>query len=206
MTENIYHRYLELPFEYTKPIEFEKDLENDFITYYSKDKVQQNFLDWIQKHNLKISNVIEGFFTKTNGSIPIHNDTPIKPNENDVCKLNFTWGPANSTTRWWKIKDENKYIEINHDQTDVNKSFEQAGIVPDIECYKCYSADKDDLELVYEAVINKPSLMNVGQLHDTYNPDLENSRWTLSFTLLNMDGSHCTFKQATEIFKASINA
>ena len=67
-------------------------------------------------------------------------------------------------------------------------------------------ADKDDLELVYEAVINKPSLMNVGQLHDTYNPDLENSRWTLSFTLLNMDGSHCTFKQATEIFKASINA
>ena len=99
MTENIYHRYLELPFEYTKPIEFEKDLENDFITYYSKDKVQQNFLDWILKHNLKISNVIEGFFTKTNGSIPIHNDTPIKPNEKDVCKLNFTWGPANSTTR-----------------------------------------------------------------------------------------------------------
>ena len=73
--------------------------------------------------------------------------------------------------------------------------------MPDIECYKCYSADKDDLELVYEAVINKPSLMNVGQLHDTYNPDLENSRWTLSFTLLNMDGCRAHSNKQQKFFR-----
>ena len=168
--------------------------------------MQNNFLEWLDKHDLKISNVIEGFFTKTQGSIPIHNDTPIKPDVNDVCKLNFTWGPEDSTTRWWKVKDESKYIEINHDQTDVNKSFEEAGIVPDIDCYKCYSADRNDVELVYEAVINKPSLLNVGQLHDTYNPDANKSRWTLSFTLLHKDNKHCTFADAMNIFSESIDA
>ena len=206
MNKNIYHRYLNLPFEYFKPTEFEKDLENDFISYFPKDKVQNNFLEWLDKHDLKISNIIEGFFTKTQGSIPIHNDTPIKPDVNDVCKLNFTWGPEDSTTRWWKVKDESKYIEINHDQTDVNKSFEEAGIVPDIDCYKCYSADRNDVELVYETVINKPSLLNVGQLHDTYNPDANKSRWTLSFTLLHKDHKHCTFADAMNIFSESIDA
>ena len=96
--------------------------------------------------------------------------------------------------------------EINHDQTDVNKSFEEAGIVPDIDCYKCYSADRNDVELVYEAVINKPSLLNVGQLHDTYNPDANKSRWTLSFTLLHKDHKHCTFADAMNIFSESIDA
>ena len=206
MNKNIYLRYLNLPFEYFKPTEFEKELENDFISYFPKDKVQNNFLEWLDKHDLKISNIIEGFFTKTQGSIPIHNDTPIKPYVNDVCKLNFTWGPDDSTTRWWKVKDESKYIEINHDQTDVNKSFEEAGIVPDIDCYKCYSADRNDVELVYETVINKPSLLNVGQLHDTYNPDANKSRWTLSFTLLHKDNKHCTFADAMNIFSESIDA
>ena len=206
MNKNIYHRYLNLPFEYFKPTEFEKDLENDFISYFPKDKVQNNFLEWLDKHDLKISNIIEGFFTKTQGSIPIHNDTPIKPDGNDVCKVNLTWGTEDSTTRWWKVKDESKYIEINHNQTDVNKSFEEAGIVPDIDCYKCYSADRNDVELVYETVINKPSLLNVGQLHDTYNPDANKSRWTLSFTLLHKDNKHCTFADAMNIFSESIDA
>ena len=104
------------------------------------------------------------------------------------------------------IRDRSKYIEINHDQTDVNKSFEEAGIVPDIDCYKCYSADRKDVELVYEAVINKPSILNVGQLHDTFNPDPNKSRWTLSFTLLHKDGKHCTFADAMNIFSESIDA
>ena len=58
MNKNIYHRYLNLPFEYFKPTEFEKDLENDFISYFPKDKVQNNFLEWLDKHDLKISNII----------------------------------------------------------------------------------------------------------------------------------------------------
>ncbi len=38
-------------------------------------------------------------------------------------------------------KQDKKYIEVNHDETEINKSFEQAGIEPDIDCYKCYSAE-----------------------------------------------------------------
>ena len=201
IAKNIYHRYLKLPVVFNKPKMFEKDLENNFITYMGKDVVQQDFIDWLSKYNLKVSNVVEGFFTKTNGSIPVHNDTTIKLDIKDACKINFTWGPSNSVTRWWRVKDESKLKEIVHDTTEVNKGLEEAGVVPDIDCYKCYSANKEDLDLVHEAVIDKPSLMNVGQLHDTYNPDAGQSRWTLSFTILNNTGEHLSFNEALELFK-----
>ena len=160
---------------------------------------------WLAQYNLKISNVIEGFYTKPNGgAIPIHNDTVIPPGQRDACKLNFTWGPETSTTRWYKLKEDKKYIEVNHDETQINKGFEQAGIEPDIDCYKCYSADENDIELVHEAVINKPSLMNVGQLHNTHNPDPTQDRWTLSLTLLKLPGDHLSFEEALFKFKDSI--
>ena len=205
MDFNIYHRYIKLPFTMPKPKSFGKALENDFITYVNISELPDELFKWTAQYNLKISNVIEGFYTKPNGgAIPIHNDTVIPPGQRDACKLNFTWGPETSTTKWYKLKSDKEYIEINHDETQINKSFQEAGIEPDIECYKCYSADENNVELIHQAVINKPSLMNVGQLHNTYNPDPTQDRWTLSLTLLKLPGDHLSFEEALLKFKDSI--
>jgi len=205
MDFNIYHRYIQLPFTMNKPTCFDKPLENDFITYVDQSELPDELFKWLAQYNLKISNVIEGFYTKPNGgAIPIHNDTVVPPGQRDACKLNFTWGPETSTTKWYKLKSDKEYIEINHDETQINKSFQEAGIEPDIECYKCYSADENDVELIHQAVINKPSLMNVGQLHNTYNPDPIQDRWTLSLTLLKLPGDHLSFEEAMVKFKDSI--
>ena len=205
MDFNIYHRYIQLPFTMNKPTCFDKPLENDFITYVDQSELPDELFKWLAQYNLKISNVIEGFYTKPNGgAIPIHNDTVIPPGQRDACKLNFTWGPETSTTRWWKLKSGCNYIEINHDETEVNKSFQEAGIEPDIDCYKCYSADENNIELVHQAVINKPSILNVGQLHNTHNPDPTQHRWTLSLTLLKLPGEHLSFEEALLKFKDSI--
>jgi hypothetical protein len=188
-----------------KPKCFGKALENDFITYVNMSELPDELFKWLAQYNLKISNVIEGFYTKPNGgAIPIHNDTVIPPGQRDACKLNFTWGPETSTTKWYKLKSDKEYIEINHDETQINKSFQEAGIEPDIACYKCYSADENNVELIHQAVINKPSLMNVGQLHNTYNPDPTQDRWTLSLTLLKLPGDHLSFEEALVKFKDSI--
>jgi len=205
MDFNIYHRYIQLPFTMNKPTCFDKPLENDFITYVDQSELPDELFKWLAQYNLKISNVIEGFYTKPNGgAIPIHNDTVVPPGQRDACKLNFTWGPETSTTKWYKLKSDKEYIEINHDETQINKSFQEAGIEPDIECYKCYSADENDVELIHQAVINKPSLMNVGQLHNTHNPDTIQDRWTLSLTLLKLPGDHLSFEEAMVKFKDSI--
>jgi hypothetical protein len=206
MNFNIYHRYITLPFTLHKPKCFDSALEHHFLKYVSPEELPDDLFKWTAQHNIKISNVIEGFYTKPNGgAIPIHNDTVIPPGVRDACKLNFTWGPETSTTRWYKLKPDSQYIEVNHDATEANKSFQEAGIEPDIDCYKCYTADKNDIELIHEAVINRPSLMNVGQLHNTHNPDPIQDRWTLSLTLLTLPGDHLSFEEALIKFKDIID-
>ena len=183
-----------------KPDEFNQP-GKDFISYVGQTAATPELKEWLTTRNLKLSNVIEGFYTSPKGGeVPIHNDMPVKPFERDATKLNFTWGPSQSVTRWWQIKDPNNYIEINHDANTINEGFKAAGIEPDIDCYRCYSARNYNCDMVYEKVIDKPSLLNVGQLHSTYNPDPDNDRWTLSFTLLKLDGSHLKFDEAIEKF------
>ena len=202
---NNYHRYIQLPFTVPMPEQFNKK-PNDFISYVGQDAATSDLIHWLSKHDIKLSNVIEGFYTAPKGGeVPIHNDMPVKPFERDATKLNFTWGPSESVTRWWKIKDEKNYIEINHDATAINEGFTQAGIQPDIDCYKCYSARNYHCDMVYECVIDKPSILNVGQLHSTYNPNPDTDRWTLSFTLLKKDGSHLLFNEALELFETCIS-
>jgi hypothetical protein len=199
---NIYHRYIDLPFVYQKPKIFNES-SNTFINYVNHKHIEKELLDWIDSYNLKFSNIVESFYTSKKNKIcvPIHNDMTVKPGVNDAVKLNFTWGPESSKTRWWKIKNENKLIELQHDTNEINKGLELAEIIPDIECNRCYTAYESDVELAYEKTINKPSLLNVGQLHSTFNPDPLQDRWTLSFVILRKDNKHVTFKESLEIFK-----
>ena len=53
---------------------------------------------------------------------------------------------------------------------------------------------------MYETVIDRPSLLNISQLHSTFNPSPTEHRWTLCFTLLK-DDKALSFDEALEIFK-----
>jgi hypothetical protein len=61
-------------------------------------------------------------------------------------------------------------------------------------------AEWEDVDLVYEAVIDRPSLLNISQLHSTWNPSPTEYRWTFCFTLLE-NSQALTFNRALEIFK-----
>ena len=191
---NIFHRYLKLPFEYAKPNFFTGRYDDPQSFYYSREKVDDTIIKWIESFDLKILNLVDGLYTPPKGGkLAIHSDTKTICN---ATKINFTWGPDNSVTRWWKVKDESHLIPIHPD----NSQIEAAGIVPDIVIHSAFHAKEENCELVHEQVINKPSLMNIGQLHSTYNPHITEDRWTLCFTLLKSNSQHLQFEEALEIF------
>jgi len=201
--ENFYHRYLNLPFEYPKPEKFNHPVDN-YAVLLNDDKIYEPFKTWIESYGLTISNVREAFYTKPNGGkVPLHADTSHIPGTRDVCKLNFTWGPPDSTTRWYRVKDEAKLITHHFGKEASNKKFYEAGIEPDIDISSILIAEWEDVDLVYETVIDRPSLLNISQLHSTWNPSPTEHRWTLCFTLLE-NALPLTFQRATEIFKEHI--
>jgi len=61
-------------------------------------------------------------------------------------------------------------------------------------------ANRDECTLVYEANTNRPSLVNVGQLHDTYSPP-HAGRWTLCFIPGRPNGHDIYWDEAMEIYK-----
>lgn len=200
MNANIYHRYLNLPFTYPKPNIFNEGSKN-YTTLIDPKHVYAPFQEWVEKFGLTISNVLEGFYTPPNGGrVPLHSDTSSMPGDNDICKLNFTWGSKDSTTQWYTIKDESKIKKHYLDEAEANQKFYNAGIVPDIDITYVLFADHADAELVHEVVIDRPSLLNISQLHSTWNPSPTEHRWTLCFTLLE-DKKLLSFRRALEIFK-----
>lgn len=202
MLPNIYHRHLKLPFEYPKPEEFNHAAET-FAVYWDRHKIYQPFKTWIESHSVTISNVLEAFYTEPMREIPPHSDTADLPGAGDTCKLNFTWGPKNSTTRWWKIKDESKLIKRYFGDDRHNTVFDSEGIVPDINIVYSLVAEHQDIDLAYEAVIDHPCLFNNSQLHSTWNPSPTEHRWTLCFNLLEQEKA-LLFDRALEIFKKYI--
>lgn len=201
---NVYHRYLNLPFEYPKPERFNTPIDN-YTMLLEREEIYPPFKAWVESFDLKISNILEAFYTKPNGGkVPLHADTGHLPGTNDICKLNFTWGPLDSTTRWYKVKDESKLKKHYFTDEIANNKFYEAGIKPDIDISHILIADWEDVDLVYEAVIDRPSLLNISQLHSTWNPSPTEDRWTLCFTLLENDTT-LPFNRAVEIFKDYID-
>ena len=201
MNTNVYHRYLNLPFQYPKPERFNNPVDN-YNVLINREEIHGPFKEWIESHGLYISNVLEAFYTKPNGGrVPLHADTGYqRPGINDICKLNFTWGPLDSTTRWYRVKDETKLVNHKFGKDASNKKFYDIGIEPDIDISHIWIAEWEDVDLVHEAVIDRPSLLNISQLHSTWNPSTTEHRWTLCFTLLE-NGQALPFTRALQIFK-----
>jgi hypothetical protein len=200
MHNTVYHKYLNLPFNFPKPERFNHPADG-YAVLIDRDNIYPPFEEWIKRLGLTISNILEAFYTAPNGGrVPLHSDTSYIPGTHDICKLNFTWGSNDSTTQWYRIKDESKLKKYEFGKEGANKKFYEAGIIPDIDIEYVLFADWEDAELVYEAVIDRPSLLNISQLHSTWNPSPTEHRWTLCFTLLE-NGELLTVQRALEIFK-----
>jgi len=189
MTQN-YHRYLNLPFTVDKPESF-VDMENSDYIILENDIVPQIFVDWLNERNLYPIHT-GAFYTAPEQKIQIHCDTIELGNH---VNINFTWGSEESTTRWWKLK-EGKEFEIVH-ISDDDVEVEEDGML---------TAKEEDCDLIFEKVINRPSLINAGVLHSTHNPT-EVSRWTLSVVIGHKDRPNklLQWKDAYEILKDVID-
>jgi len=197
----MYHRYLNMPMEHFKPACFNTTPTQAKVIFVDAQYTDQNIKKWIESFGVKVSNVTEGIYTPPgDGKVSIHNDTKTITN---ATKINFTWGPDTSVTRWWQVNNESM---LQVDTTDSTHIFE--AVNPDIadhfDANNVHSeliCDEQHCEIVHEAVINKPSLLNVGQLHSTYNPHKTEGRWSLCYFLLNQDNTHLQFENAVNIFK-----
>lgn len=172
MSENNYHRYLNLPFELTKPSIVNSPSRDYPFHEELNDYEDPNIMPFLHNLGLKCNHV-EVFYTPPNGGVlPIHTDLPQLDNR---TKINLTWGPDDSTIRWWKIRDENDIITINGTHGDFST-----------EEHQNLMANEKDCDMVWEANTNRVSLCNVGQFHSTYNPG-DFSRWTLCFHISKQD-------------------
>lgn len=127
--------------------------------------------------------IVEIVYTPPNSNLPIHSDSI--PIDNHV-KLNISWGDSEKArTRWWLPKDRTKPSDAFPVKNNPVKN------------------NREEYDLIYQAQTNSPCLVNVGQLHDSYNPSNQ-GRWTLSHILANHDDSLLQWDQAIEVYKEYI--
>ena len=105
----------------------------------------------------------------------------------DHAKINFTWGPKESTMRWWSSDKKDISIESDVDE-DGND-------------WKLVVGNEKKSKLLYEKSIYKPSLVNAGVLHSVYNPSKIERRITQSFNIVDKRKIKLvSFQDAVEIF------
>lgn len=174
-----FHRYLNLPFDIDLTTMFDFDLKENDHKILDANTLGSEVNKWLRDNGL-ICGYAEAFYTAPNSSLIIHCDSPTLDNH---VKINFTHGDDSSKTRWWKVKDESL---LQRGGTEYGADI--------------LWAEEKDCDLAYEATINKPSLMNVGQLHSTYNPS-DTGRWTLCIVPGTKQGNFVSWTDALELFE-----
>lgn len=195
-SKNIFHRYMKLPFEITKhPL---CDTTPDTVAHHDINPYRDSKIEDFN-HSLGLITVhTEVFYTPPGGELPIHADDMVIDNR---AKINITWGPPEGTVRWWKSEHAKPIADLESAREMLGNELQ-----PDEEFserqHTNLLAKKEDCELVWEANTNKVSLLNVGQLHSTYNPT-DVGRWTLCFVPASSalrGGHYLTFEEALEVY------
>lgn len=162
--ENIYHRYLNLPFEIEPPL--------SFISLYAKKPDLRRFPgcydDKVQDFHESLGlDVLETtlVYTPPNSNFPVHSDDY---NIGDrFVKLNISWGGSkDSRICFWHAKKTYKHEPEN--LKDVNYPLEQA--------------NKKDCIFMWSANAGHPGIFNSSRLHSVYNPGNQ-GRWTAAFLI-----------------------
>lgn len=185
--ENKYHRYLNLPIDPKVNLFDRTDYDPMFYRHVRVDQqdINAEVVEWFENIGIHFY-WFEAFYTPPfGGKIPIHTDTPELC---DVVKINWTYGAPKSKLIWWEAKDS-KYIDSF--QTEFGAQY--------------LTIKEKHAKRIYEAEINKPSLVNIGHFHSTYNPTSQ-GRWTLSLPLMHRDRStRLDWTEALSILKNYID-
>ena len=199
--ENIYHRYLDFPFEIQK--HHLVDTIPDNVQHIVINPYRDKSLDALHDHLGIYTQHAELFYTPPNGGeVPIHTDNK---QVDSRAKIIVTWGPEEGIVKWWTSTEG----VLTYDDDEAKKQFdkyqadENWSNVP-TEKHTLALGREEDCTLVYTANTNKVSLINVGELHSTYNPHPTEGRWTLCFIPASnkiRNGEYLTFQEALEIYK-----
>jgi hypothetical protein len=128
-----------------------------------------------------VPSLAEIFYTPPGGSIGIHVDR-VRGQDNPA-KLNWAYGGAGSTMRWYSQTDN---TEPKIMTTPIGTG------------YALF--DRQSCTLVHETEIGQPTLVNAGIPHDVTNPD-SHGRWCVSITLADLVTRSCiSFEQAAQRF------
>lgn len=186
--ENIYHRFLDIPM--TPNINLFDRTDYDPICYrhvtVDPQDVNPELVKWFENIGIRF-HLFEAFYTPPfGGKIPVHTDTSEICN---VAKINWTYGAPGSKLIWWKIKNEK---HIGKFETEFGNGY--------------LTAKQRHCKKMFEAEIKKPSLVNIGQFHSTYNPT-EEGRWTLSLPLVNLENTRrLTWDEAVNLLQDYFDA
>lgn len=148
---NRYHLYLDgVPFAIPS-IEV-PDLSKNFHSKIGKHQLCEDFIDWVYERDLVLRDDYAGeyFYTPPGGQVPLHTD---KHEINDYVKLNWMVGGDASLMNWYELKPG----KTLHPPAYTGLHGAYAGAAP------------EDVVLVHSARIGKPSLVNVGRLHELIN-------------------------------------
>lgn len=160
---NIYHRYLKLPFELEAPALFEE--HGNIVRHQVLDKLRHPEVDTFLRQFGLVCVRKEAIYTPPFGKLPIHIDHHAYT---EKVKINLSWGPEEGVVRWW--------------ESDIVEAHVIDGGTAHTRAYHHNLwAKEENATLIYEAHTNRPSLINVGLLHSTYNPT-PHGRWTLCIT------------------------
>jgi len=180
--ENIFHRYLDIPVSPGVDLFAKTDYDPMYYRHIKLENTDINpeLVKWFDQFDIAFY-WFEAFYTPPyGGKIPIHTDTA---EVCDVVKVNWTYGAPGSKLIWWEPKNKKN---IKSFQTEFGAQY--------------LTAEEKDCKHVYEAEINKPSLVNIGRFHSTWNPT-EEGRWTLSLPLIDKHSlDRIVWKDAKERF------
>jgi hypothetical protein len=122
----------------------------------------------------------EAFYTPPGGKIWIHGDSDTIT---DFARINLSWGPNDSELVWWEPKTG---IKLEPIVTTFGENY--------------LRADEKDCNVIHRAVINRPSIVQVGTLHSTWNPG-PGGRWTLAIPLAEKsEPKRVSFEMAVAMF------
>jgi hypothetical protein len=177
------HQYLDLPVMPEINL-FELFPENpnelNHVEVDPNTMLNKEFVDFIENIPGLRVDFWEAFYTPPGGRIWIHSD---QDHFTDIARLNITWGPEDSKLIWWEPK---KGVELEPITTTFGVDY--------------LRAEPEECNEIYSAVINKPSIVQTGILHSTYNPG-PTGRWTLALPLAERSSpKYVSFELAVAMF------
>jgi hypothetical protein len=135
------------------------------VNHFVVKTIDSKLTEFLKTCNIAIPHA-EVFYTPPMSSLPAHVDDDVL---NHHCKLNFVFGANGSRMQWWQYKDLDQ--PLTYHMSAIGTRY--------------IRVDTADCDLVWEAEVGRPGLVNAGQPHSVSNMTNE-PRWCLSYVLYDL--------------------